>query len=44
VALSQQVNVSFYGKGNEGEELGTGTLFYIRESYEQLRELSLLVK
>jgi hypothetical protein len=32
----------FYGKGNENHELGTGFL-YIRESYQQLRGLSLLV-
>jgi hypothetical protein len=31
-----------YGKGNENHELGTGFL-YIRESYQQLRGLSLLV-
>jgi hypothetical protein len=33
----------FYGKGNENHELGTGFLG-IRESYHQLRELSLLLK
>jgi hypothetical protein len=33
----------FYGKGNENHELGTVSL-YIRESYQQLRGLSLLVK
>jgi hypothetical protein len=32
----------FYGKGNENHELGTGFLC-IRESYQQLRWLSLLV-
>jgi hypothetical protein len=32
----------FYGKGNENHELGTGSL-YIRESYQQLRGLSLLL-
>jgi hypothetical protein len=32
----------FYGKGNENHELGTGFLC-IRESYQQLRGLSLLV-
>jgi hypothetical protein len=32
----------FYGKGNENHELGTGFL-YIRESYQQLRGLSLLM-
>jgi hypothetical protein len=32
----------FYGKGNENHELGIGFL-YIRESYRQLRGLSLLV-
>jgi hypothetical protein len=32
----------FYGKGNENHELGTGFLF-IRESYQQLRGLSLLL-
>jgi hypothetical protein len=32
----------FYGKGNENHELGTGFLD-IRESYQQLRGLSLLM-
>jgi hypothetical protein len=32
----------FYGKGNKNHELGTGFL-YIRESYQQLRGLSLLI-
>jgi hypothetical protein len=32
----------FYGKGNENHELGTGFLC-IRDSYQQLRRLSLLV-
>jgi hypothetical protein len=32
----------FYGKENEKHELGPGFL-YLRESYQQLRELSLLV-
>jgi exonuclease III len=32
----------FYGKGNENHELGTGFL-YIRESYQQLGGLSLLM-
>jgi hypothetical protein len=32
----------FYGNWNENHELGTGFLC-IRESYQQLRELSLLV-
>jgi hypothetical protein len=32
----------FYGKGNENRELGIGFSF-IRESYQQLRGLSLLV-
>jgi hypothetical protein len=31
-----------YGKGNDNHEFGTGFL-YIRESYQQLRGLSLLV-
>jgi exonuclease III len=33
---------SFYGKGNENYELGTGSLC-IRDSYQQLRGLSLIV-
>jgi hypothetical protein len=32
----------FYGKENENYELGTG-FFVHKESYQQLRELSLLV-
>jgi hypothetical protein len=34
-----------YGEGNENRELGTGFFFFlcIRESYQQLRGLSLLV-
>jgi hypothetical protein len=32
----------FYGKENENHELGTGFL-YIRESYQQLRGLSLIM-
>jgi hypothetical protein len=32
----------FYGKGNANHDLGTGFL-YIRESYQQLRGLILLV-
>jgi hypothetical protein len=32
-----------YGKGNENRELGTGFFLCIRESYQQLRGLSLLV-
>jgi hypothetical protein len=32
----------FYGKGNENHELGTEFL-YIRESYQRLRGLSLLM-
>jgi hypothetical protein len=33
----------FYGKGNEDHELGACLFLYIRESYQQLRGLSLLV-
>jgi hypothetical protein len=33
----------FHGKGNENYELGTVYFLYIRESYQQLRGLSLLV-
>jgi hypothetical protein len=33
----------FYGKGNENHALGTGFFLYIRESYQQLRGLSLLM-
>jgi hypothetical protein len=32
----------FYGKGNENHETGTD-FFCIKESYQQLRELNLLV-
>jgi hypothetical protein len=35
--------IFFYGKGNENHKLGAGFLC-IRESYQQLRGLSLLVK
>jgi hypothetical protein len=34
--------IFFYGKVNENHELGTGSL-YIRESYQQLRGLKLLM-
>jgi hypothetical protein len=34
----------FYGKGNENHELGIGFSLCIRESYQQLRRLSSLVK
>jgi hypothetical protein len=33
----------FYGKGNENNKLGTYFFLCIRESYQQLRGLSLLV-
>jgi hypothetical protein len=33
----------FHGKGNENHELGTGFFLFIRESYQQLRGLTLLV-
>jgi hypothetical protein len=33
----------FYGKGNEYHESGTGFFLCIRESYQQLRGLNLLV-
>jgi exonuclease III len=33
----------FYGKGNENYELGTGFFLCIRESYQHVRGLSLLV-
>jgi hypothetical protein len=33
----------FHGKGNENRELGTGFFFYIIDSYQQLREQSLLM-
>jgi exonuclease III len=33
----------FYGKGNENHELGTVFVLDVRESYQQLRGLSLLV-
>jgi hypothetical protein len=33
----------FYGKGNENHELGTRFSFFLRESHQQLRGLSLLV-
>jgi hypothetical protein len=32
-----------YGKGNENQELGTGISLCKRETYQQLRALSLLV-
>jgi hypothetical protein len=32
---------AFYGKGNENHELCTDFFLYIRESYQQLRGLSL---
>jgi hypothetical protein len=35
--------IFFYGKKNEDHELGTDFFFCIRESYQQLRRLSLLV-
>jgi hypothetical protein len=33
----------FHGKGNENHELGTGYFLDIRESYQQLRGLSVLM-
>jgi hypothetical protein len=33
----------FYGKGNENHEVGSGFSLCVRESYQQLRGLGLLV-
>jgi hypothetical protein len=40
---SRRIHIFFYGKGNEKHELDTVVFFYIRETYQKLRALNLLV-
>jgi hypothetical protein len=41
VALNQQANINFYGKGNENHDLGAGHLCLVE--YQQFRGFSLLM-